>query len=209
MKKLILVRAGSTIWQEGQPTADESRIQGTVSLPLTEQAKESLHRIAAVLEAEKPDCLYSSGNESSGPTAEYLTQLCQIKTKKISTLRELDCGLWQGLRIAEIKKRYSRAYRQWRADPTSVRPPQGESVPEAFERVEESLHGIHKKNSDKPVVIVAALIISALIECFVTGKNLDQLWQIADQNDDLRIFDLADQTDLFDPKALEKRLANV
>ena len=75
MNKLILIRAGNTPWQEGQPTADESRLQGTVSLPLTEQGKESLQKIAEILQREKIDAIYSSGNESSGPTAEYLAQL--------------------------------------------------------------------------------------------------------------------------------------
>ena len=149
MYKLILIRAGNTPWQERQPTADESRLQGTVSLPLTEQGKQSLQKIAQILQEEKIDSLYSSGNESSGPTAEYLARLCQIKTKKVPGLRELDFGLWQGLRITEIKKRFGRAYRQWRADPTSVRPPQGESVPETYDRVCRSLCSLNKKNRDK------------------------------------------------------------
>ena len=178
MEKLILIRAGGTTWQEGQPTADESRIQGTVPLPLTEQAKESLQEIAAVLLQENVDCLYSSGNESSGPSAEFLAQLCQIKTKKIPNLRELNFGLWQGLRVVEIKKRYGRAYKQWLTDPASIRPPQGESVPETYERVAQSLQNLYKKNRDKTVVIVAAFVVAALIECLITDKSLDQLWQI-------------------------------
>ncbi|KPK76959.1 MAG: hypothetical protein AMJ79_04865 [Phycisphaerae bacterium SM23_30] len=209
MNKLILIRAGNTPWQEGQPTADESRLQGTVSLPLTEQGKESLQKIAEILQREKIDAIYSSGNESSGPTAEYLAQLCQIKTKKVSGLRELDFGIWQGLRITEIKNRYGRAYRQWLCDPTSVRPPRGESVLEAYDRVRQSLYSLNKKNRDKTVVVVAAFIIVALIECLVAHKSLDQLWQIAEQHDDLRILDLSDQPDLFAAKARQKRLANV
>ena len=191
MEKLILIRAGGTTWQEGQPTADESRIQGTVPLPLTEQAKKSLQKIAAVLLKENVDCLYSSGNESSGSSAEFLAQLCQIKTKKIPNLRELDFGLWQGLRIVEIKKRYGRAYKQWLTDPASIRPPQGESVPETYERVAQSLQNLYKKNRDKTVVIVAAFVVAALIECLITDKSLDQLWQIAEQHDNLHIFDLS------------------
>lgn len=203
MEKLILIRAGGTTWQEGRPTADESRIQGTVPLPLTEQAKESLQEIAAVLLQENVDCLYSSGNESSGSSAEFLAQLCQIKTKKIPNLRELDFGLWQGLRIVEIKKRYGRAYKQWLTDPTSIRPPQGESVPETYERVAQSLQNLYKKNRDKTVVIVAAFVVAALIECLITEKSLDQLWQIAEQHDNLHIFGLSDRPDLHLPELVK------
>ena len=59
------------------------------------------------------------------------------------------------------------------------------------------------------MVVVAAFIVVALIECLVTHKSLDQLWQIAEQPDDLRIFDLSDQPDLFDAKARSQPLANV
>ena len=62
MEKLILIRAGGTTWHNGLPTADESRIQGTVPLPLTEQAKKSLQKICeknqqAKLPSENPHCI--------------------------------------------------------------------------------------------------------------------------------------------------------
>ena len=204
MKKLILIRAGNTIWQAGRPTDDDSRIQGTVSLPLTDQGKQALQEIADVLKAENPDFIYSSGNESSGRTADYLAELCRIKTKKVPDLRELDCGLWQGLRIAEIKKRYGRAYRQWRRDPACIRPPQGESIPEACQRVRQSLHDLYKKNRKKTIVIVASFIVAAIIECLITGKDLQQLWQSAEQSNTLQIFDLALTAVSFHPEIRKK-----
>ena len=54
MKKLILIRAADTAWQEGRPSADESRIQGVVPLPLSEQGKDSLREMAVVIRGEKP-----------------------------------------------------------------------------------------------------------------------------------------------------------
>ncbi|MCP4707352.1 MAG: histidine phosphatase family protein [Planctomycetes bacterium] len=208
MKKLILIRAGNTIWQQGQPTDDDSRIQGTVSLPLTDQGKQDLQKTADVLKTQNPDFIYSSGNESSGRTAVFLADLCLLKNKKLPDLRELNCGLWQGLRIAEIKKRYGRAYRQWRIDPTSVRPPQGESIPEACQRVNQILCGLYKKNRDKTIVVVASYFVAAIIECLVTGKNLDQLWRNAEQGNGLQIFDLSTTDNLFNSKSQKKIPAN-
>jgi len=196
MKKLIIVRAGSTDWQSDLPTADESRIQGTVPLPLSQEGKETLRNIAEVVQRENPDRLYSSGNESSGPTAEFLAHLCRLKPKIIPSLHELDCGLWQGLRIAEIKKRYGRAYKQWCADPTSVRPAQGESLAEASLRIEQALREIQEKNHNKTVVVVAALIVAALIECILTGTPLNQLWHIAQNHKNIRIFHLHNHVSL-------------
>ena len=150
MKKLILVKAGSTAWQNDIKKLDDRRIQGQIPLGLSENDQITLRDcVAATLQLEKIDCIYSSGNESSGPTAEYLAKLCQLKTKKIKELRELDFGAWQGLCISEIKQRFPSAYRQWRDVPTSLAPPQGEPLLDAAERVGKALNTIMKKNRDK------------------------------------------------------------
>lgn len=201
MNTLMVIRAGETAWHQGRPTADESRIQGTVSLPLTPAAQESLRTLSATIDQFHPDYLYSSGNESSGPTAQFLGQLCALKPKTLSDLHELDCGLWQGLRIREIKKRYGRAYRQWCADPTSIRPPQGESLEEAALRVRKSLRNLNKKNQDKTIVVVAAVMVAALMECLLTGTPLEQLWQIVEKHENIRIFDITQPLDLSDVSA--------
>jgi len=196
MRKLILVRAGSTAWEEEFPApasdtcpADERRLQGTIPLPLTTAGKQALSDIAATVRLQRSTVLYSSGNESSGPTAACLAELCHLKAKKVVSLRELDCGLWQGLQIKDIKQRFGRTYRQWRSDPTTVCPPKGESIDHALQRVTESIQLLGKKNPDEVVTLVAAPIISGLIECVLTGKELDQLWAIVDRSPVVRVFE--------------------
>ena len=157
-------------------------------MPLSEAGTASLQEVAQQLATLKPDVLYSSGNESSGPTAEHLSSLCSLKDRKIASLHELDCGIWQGLQIKQIKQRYGKAYRQWRSDPTSVTPPQGESVQSALERVQESLEILHKKNGDKTVVVVAARIFAALIQCELTETDLGQLWDVEEQAPAMQVF---------------------
>jgi len=193
MKKLILVSAGANAWEEESPAEDERRLQGILPLPLSESGKEALKKIAGIIRQQEADVIYSSGNESSGPTAEYLVGLCGLKAKKAAALRELNCGLWQGLKIKEIKKRFGRAYRQWRIKPTSICPPEGEPVTEVFERVSQAMQVINRKNKGKTVVIVAAPVVAALIECAITQRSLEDLWQIADRNEAVRIFELAEE----------------
>ena len=196
MKKLILIRAADTAWQEGRPSADESRIQGVVPLPLSELGKDSLRQMAEAIISEKPDGIYSSGNESSGPTAQFLAEACNLKGKKNCDLHEQDCGLWQGLKFSDLKKRYGRAFRQWREDPTSVRPPQGESLCETTQRVAQALTVIGKKNPDKTIVVVAAMFVSAIIECLLSERSLDELWQIIDRQEPLGVYDLEGKSQL-------------
>ena len=209
MKKLILIRAGSSAWQEespekfccgSKPTDDEARLQGRVPLPLSEVDKKALKEIAVALQQEDAEVIYNSGNESAGPTAEYLSELSSIKTKEAPNLRELDCGLWQGLKIKDIKKRYGRAYRQWHSDPASICPPQGEGLVAAGERICETLQKIDRKNKDKTVVIIAAPIAAALIECILNHDSLDKFWHFAENPKPLQAYDLRNE-ETFKPPA--------
>ena len=182
MTKLILIRPGRTAWDEEDiGTCGDCRLQGTLPLPLSPQGKRALAEMAEALQKENAECLYSSGNESSGPTAKYLAKLCRWKSKKVETLRELDCGSWQDLRLGEIKKRFSRAYRQWRNDPANAGAPQGESIQAVYDRVRQGLASILDNTPDQTVVIVAAPIVCGLIECHLTEQPLENLWTIVER----------------------------
>lgn len=227
MKKLILIRSGSTAWAEaaqaemlrtiagkcqqgtssttavGKDTANtvqdnevatcadqERRLQGTLPLPLSEQGKEALNQVAEILRQFDIQTIYSSGNESSGPTAEFLAAKCGYKTKKNCDLKEMNCGLWQGLRFRDIEKRYNNAYKQWRTSPESICPPDGENLNDCIDRIENSLLTILKKNKCETTVLVVAEIAAAIIECLVTGKEPKTFWEIADKGYPIRIIEL-------------------
>ncbi len=183
---IILVRAGTTVWPE------DERLQGTIPLPITGSGQETLHKIAAVLLQADPDCLYSSGNESSGASAEFLAKHCKLKSRKIVQLREVNCGLWQGMRIKDIQSRFNSAYRQWRKDPTSITPCQGESLDQVAQRVRQGLDLIQRKNSGKTVIIVAAHLVSAVIDCILTDTPLEQMWYFADKETSIRNYTIGE-----------------
>jgi len=181
MQKLIVVCAGSSIWQQ------ERRLQGTVPLPLTESDRQSLRELAAVIEREQPDFLYSSGNESSGSTAAYLAELCRLPARTDYDLHEWNCGLWQSLRLDEIKARFPSAYRMWRSHPAHVVPPNGESLEEAGQRLGEAIKSIQLKHRGKTVVIVGAPLIMGLLECMLCRMDFNSLWSVVDSQSPLRI----------------------
>ncbi len=219
MKRLIVIRSGSTAWAEAaqaeiarckcqqvsmvenalafpqgaSSTAvaeDERRLQGTLPLPLSEQGKVALVGVAEMLKKYDISCIYSSGNESSGPTAEFLAELCRSKTKKNPDLKEMNCGLWQGLRFKDIEKRYNNAYKQWRSDPESICPPNGETFSDCRDRIEESLVCILRKSKCETVVMVVAEIAAAIIECLLTGKDPKKFWEVADKGKLVQVYEI-------------------
>jgi broad specificity phosphatase PhoE len=188
MKKFIIIRSGLTAWDEEIGSPDQRRIQGTLPLPLSGAGNALLDGLAQQLMSEPTDCLYSSGNESAGPTAACLARLTGWKTRKIDELTEVDCGAWQGLQIQEIKKRFARAWRQWRHDPQSACPPQGERLADALDRMNQALVRIEKKHRDDTVVVVAGRIACGLLECALTQCPINQVWEFVSQEQSMRTF---------------------
>ncbi len=193
MKKLLVVRSGQTPWDISQGSQDDRRLQGTIPLPLTEAGLNDLKILAQEIAKHCSQILYSSGNESAGPTAEFLANQLNIKAKKIPDLHELDCGLWQGLRISDIKRRYCKTYKQWLTDPASVTPPQGESLDELIERINPALELMDRKSAGKTALLVTAPIIGAAIQCILQERPLQQLWQVSQQTQQLTVFDFEKQ----------------
>ncbi|MBN2065159.1 MAG: histidine phosphatase family protein [Sedimentisphaerales bacterium] len=220
MKRLIIIRSGSTSWAEAaQAEADRSgngepvdgsliqqatttvvnaererRLQGTLPLPLSEQGKTALVAVAEQLKDYDAQCIFSSGNESSGPTAEFLADLCRLKCKVNPDLKEMNCGLWQGLRYKDIEKRYNSAYKQWRSAPDSICPPEGETFCDCQNRIEEGLLAVLKKSKGQTAIVVLAEIAAGIAECLLTDKEPSEFWDIADNPEIVRIFELDEQT---------------
>ena len=91
-------------------------------------------------------------------------------------LQEIDYGLWQGLTIAEIRRRQPKAYRQWLEAPSTIRPPGGEALCEAQERIRGACKEIMKRHkSDTPLLVLRPIALS-LVRCLLENKSTEMLW---------------------------------
>jgi broad specificity phosphatase PhoE len=184
MNKLIVVRSGRTAWQ------DQDRIQGIVSLPLTDQGKQDLDIIAQTLSLTDTTILHSSGNESSGKTARYLAKKCKLKMAINTGFKEFNFGSWQGLKVVEVKHRYARAWKMWRKAPTAICPPNGESLEATYQRVHIALNEVFSNNNDRTIIIVAAEMVAVLIQCIMTGHVLKDFWEIYETHPAIQQYEL-------------------
>lgn len=171
MAKLVIVRNCQTDWNKIK------RIQGTVDVPLNDEGKAIAERIASELSVEKITAVYSSGLQRSYQTAEIIGQPHKIKPKKVQDLNELNQGVWQGLCQSEIKKRYKKQYSLWRNSPFSTKPPQGESMKDAYDRVVNATQKIIEKHGDDVVCVVAHEVVISLIKCHFTQQDINNMWK--------------------------------
>lgn len=158
----FVVRPGETEF-DGQ-----SRIQGSLDLPLTDVGQQQVQKIIEVLKNETFDVIYTSPTEPAATTAQMIGETLGVPVKVVEGLANLHLGLWQGMCLCDIRRKHPRVYRQWEDQPESVCAPDGEECDEALVRVEQSLKRPLKR--DESFVVVAPEPIATLVCSVLRGE---------------------------------------
>jgi len=170
MAQLILVRHGQTDWDR------QDRVQGALDIPLNSEGQKEAQKITEDLSKIKIDKIYSSPVSCSYATACEIAAPHKLKVKKIQELGELNHGVWQGLLIKDIKKRYRKQFSIWKSAPSSGKPPKGETMRAAYDRSVSAIQKIVDKHKDENICIVSHDIILSLIKCRIKSVDLDKAW---------------------------------
>jgi broad specificity phosphatase PhoE len=98
--------------------------------------------------------------------AQNLHDLAESKVNIVEDLRELDLGLWSGLRRDELEKRFERAGTQWLDDPASVSPPSGETIADLESRLVPVIEkAISRRRTATNIAVVLRPIAYACLRC--------------------------------------------
>jgi broad specificity phosphatase PhoE len=163
--QVLLIRPGATLYDE------QNRVQGVLDIPLSEQGKTEVARLAEQLAAREDQArlsaLYCGPGESVVRTAEIVGKALGLRPRRIDDFRNLDQGLWQGLQIEEIRRRNTRLFRQWIDDPRTICPPQGETVENAMDRVRAAFKPLFRRHTDEAFGVVAGEPIARMIACYL------------------------------------------
>lgn len=159
MPDVVLIRPGCTDFDE------QNRIQGSLDLPLNPRGREQVQHVIERLRDRPLEVIYSAPGDPAHSTAVALGEELGVPVKELPGLSNLNHGLWQGLQIDDIRKKYPRVFKQWRESPETIRPPQGETVTEAMDRLRKALHRPLKKK--EPIAIVAPEPLATLIRCLI------------------------------------------
>jgi broad specificity phosphatase PhoE len=163
MSEVILVRPGYTDFDE------QCRIQGLLDLPLNERGQRYVEELVEQLGGQKIDVVLTDPGEPARTTAESIGDALGVPVKDIADLRNLDLGLWQGLQLDDVRRKYPKLIKQWHEHPETICPPQGEPVCEAMSRIAQALKRPLRKY--KRLVIVAADPLATLIAGMIRGTK--------------------------------------
>ncbi len=152
-------------------------MESAAGAPLSKQGKIRVQKMAAQLTDHHISAIYAGPGEAEQQTAKLLAEAIRAKVRTRKNLMELDYGLWQGLTLDQIKHRQPKVYRQWTTSPASVRPPGGELLEEAQQRVCKSVKNIIKKHKSGPHGLVLRPVVLGLFRCRLAGEPTENLWE--------------------------------
>ena len=171
MAQIILVRHGQTDW------GAEGRVQGALDIPLNKEGEKEAQTVSGELSKFEIDAIYSSPISCCFSTAHKIAAKHGLKVKKMPELMDLNQGLWQGLLVKDIKKRYKKQYYAWKAAPVSGGPPKGESIRSAYDRAISAVHKIVDRHKDRNVCVVSGDLILSLIKSNLTKTDFENMWK--------------------------------
>lgn len=159
----VLIRSGETDFDV------EGRVQGTIDLPLTARGRAAVDATAEELRSVAIEVIYCSPAEPAFSTARVIGRRLGVAVKPLPELDNMHFGLWQGMQLDEIRRKQPRVYKQWQEAPSSVCPPEGETMGDVEERVTAALKKPLRRGT--PFAVVASEPVATLIGCVLRGDE--------------------------------------
>jgi len=140
MTHLLLVQAGPTPWEV------EDRLVGDNPLPLTDLGRVTIEGIVRSLPYPLSVICRFKKNEACDQAAKIMAAPYGIRPRDNVALNEVNLGLWQGLARSDVRFRFPSVFQEWEENPLAVTPPDGESLPDAIERLRGGLKRLLRRN---------------------------------------------------------------
>lgn len=148
MTKFIIIRHG---YSQGNK---EKRFSGQFDVPLDEVGCAQARSIRKyIIENYKIDAIYASDLVRAYDTVEPIADTLGMPVIKEELLREVDVGLWQGMLIEDVAKKYPESFERYRKTPGLARFDGGEGYADVMERGLRALARIAGENEGKTVLI--------------------------------------------------------
>jgi len=151
-------------------------------MPLNPTGLAQARTLAAQLEGQPFNVIYSSDLQRARQTAQILSNHLGLVLRLDPRLREIHQGEWQGLLVSELSVRYSEAMAARRSNPLTARAPGGESVAEVASRVWAAAGEIARAYPTGRVLVVSHGLALATLIAKGRGVPLEQVYSLIPEN---------------------------
>lgn len=171
MVQIVLIRPGSTDYDQ------QGRLQGTLDIPLCHQGAEQVQEIIEGVRPLGITTIYRGPSQSAEQTAQAIGDALDVRIKELESLRNIDLGLWQGMLVEDVKRKQPKVFRQWREQPRTICPPEGEALSKAESRVEAALTKVLKKHKQGAIALVIPEPVASLARSYLSHTEIGDFWK--------------------------------
>jgi len=153
---------------------------GHSDVGLTPRGVDQFHELKPRLDPGRISACYTSDLSRTVRGGEILGTHLGVAPVSVPQLRELNCGAWEGLTMAQVQSQRPDEWAARLADLVGFRAPGGESLPELAGRVLPAIAAIVARHPGEEVLVVAhggvnrAILLDAIAAPLASFFNIDQ-----------------------------------
>jgi probable phosphoglycerate mutase len=160
--RVFLVRHGATV------LTAEDRFAGATDIPLSDEGREQVRRLAVRLSGEKIAAVFASPLGRTLETASILAKPHELPIQPVDGLREISHGRWEQMTRQEVERQFPKEAEDWDRDPYTFAPQGGESGLAVTARALPALMDIVRSQLGQQVLIAShkatiRLLLSSLL----------------------------------------------
>lgn len=167
---IIMVRHGQTDWNY------EQRYQGHCDIPLNDTGRQQARDLAAILQNETVEAVYSSDLCRAKETAEIIAAPLSLPVIIDPRLREMSFGLWEGQTFTEIYRDYPNEFEEWFRNTSDYTVPGGESVNRLLKRFQVFMDDIKDRYTGTVLLVTHGGVIRSFLFS-ILGQDPRELWE--------------------------------
>lgn len=131
----------------------EHRFQGRFDAPVSPRGEQQMELLALRFRNTRLDAIYSSPLSRALRTAQAVNRFHDLPVQVWDSLSELDVGEMENLLLTEIGEKFPLVAKNWDESPDLCEFPGGETMKQAYDRVNGALDQIIAENPGKTVLI--------------------------------------------------------
>jgi broad specificity phosphatase PhoE len=168
--KIYIVRHGETLWNK------EEVFRGTKDIPLNEQGVKQARHVGAYFTGIPVKRIVSSPLQRAVSTAHEICATTGIPIETINEFIDINFGIWEGLPLQEVEKKYPVDFATWRRSPERFHVNGGESLNTVRKRVLEGLAKV--TTNEETTIIVTHRVICKVIVLACLNIGNDHFWDM-------------------------------
>lgn len=175
------MRSRTKIWLACHPQTDWNQRQRYLShadRPLTAHGESCLSPLAEAVSRVRFQAVLSTGQQRHDAVARAVAESQDGQAIEIDeSWRDIDHGLWEGLRFEEVTRQHPQLVRARFADYWNSRAHGGESMADLWQRVAVAWNGVAERRSGKRTLICTSAGVIQLLLCAHLGVAPSRHWQ--------------------------------